>query len=135
MRPALPAIALAALLLMGCATHDTARCPSGEQTSVSELLYFGTGKPSGVVSGEEWAAFLAASVTPRFPAGLTVWPASGQWQSSQGGIVQEGSYVLNLVHPPTDATDRAIRDLIAEYKRQFQQEAVLRVTSQVCTSL
>src|SRR5262245_34818699 len=120
MRRHLAALALAALLQAGCATQDAPRCASGEQASVSELLYFGTARPGGVVSPQEWSAFLASAVTPRFPAGLTVWPAAGQWQSAQGGIVQEASYVLNLVYPPAEATERAVQDLIAEYKRRFQ---------------
>jgi hypothetical protein len=62
----------------------------GEQESVNDLLCFGTVKPSGVVTPEEWAAFLAKSVTPRFPAGLTVWQASGQWRNESGGVVREG---------------------------------------------
>ena len=98
-------------------------------------LYFGTAKPGGSVSSEEWSAFLAQVVTPRFPAGLSVWPASGQWQSADGSITKENSFVLSLVHAQDEATERAIQAVIAQYKSQFQQEAVLRVKSYACTSL
>ncbi|MBL8529464.1 MAG: DUF3574 domain-containing protein [Burkholderiales bacterium] len=37
------------------------------------MLYFGTDKPSGRVTPEDWAQFLSETVTPRFPAGLTAW--------------------------------------------------------------
>lgn len=33
-----------------------------------------------MVSDEDWRAFLAAEVTPRFPDGLTVIDAAGQWR-------------------------------------------------------
>ena len=50
---------------------------------VSEMLYFGTQTPDGAVTAEQWTQFLATDVTPRFPRGLTVWPAAGQWQSAE----------------------------------------------------
>jgi hypothetical protein len=123
-------------LLSGCASLETPKCASGEQSTVSEVLYFGMAKPTGgAVTEEEWAAFLRTVVTPRFPAGLTAWPASGQWRGSDGQIVREDSHVLNLLHPAGASAEREIQAIIAEYKKQFAQEAVLRVKSSVCTSL
>jgi hypothetical protein len=93
-------------------------------------------KPTGgVVSQEEWSDFLRTVVTPRFPAGLTAWPASGQWRGADGQVVREDSYVLNLIHPGEASTEEGIRAIIAQYKTRFAQEAVLRVRSNVCTSL
>jgi hypothetical protein len=43
--------------------------------------------------------------------------------------------VLNLVHPNSAAAEKAILELVASYKAQFKQEAVLRVKANVCTSL
>ena len=81
-----------------------------------------------IVTDSAWAAFVTEIITPRFPAGLTVWPATGQWRDSNGRIRREPSFVLELVLPThTDDTDRAITGIIAEYKRRFRQEAVLRV--------
>ena len=107
----------------------------GDQESVNDLLYFGTAKPNGVVTPEEWAAFLATSVTPRFPAGLTVWQGSGQWRNESGDVVREGSFVLNLVHPDDQSSETAVHALAAEYKSRFNQDAVLRVKSHACVSL
>jgi hypothetical protein len=122
--------------LLGCAPLDKTACMAGEQSTVSEMLYFGMAKPaSGTVSEEEWATFLRTVVTPRFPAGLTAWPASGQWRGADGQIVRENSYVLNLLHPADAAAERDILAIVAEYKSRFAQEAVLRVKSRVCTSL
>lgn len=135
LRLRLLALAAAAAIQVGCATHGNSQCAAGAQVAVNEWLYFGTAKPSGSVSPEEWETFLAKSVTPRFPAGLSVWPASGQWQSAQGSIVKEATYLLNVVYPPSESSERAVRDVVAEYKLQFQQEAVLRVKSHACMAL
>ena len=99
-------------------------------------MYFGTAKPTGggIVTPGEWAEFLRTAVTPRFPQGLTVWPASGQWKTAAGAIAREDSFVLSLVHPGDEHSDRAVRAIAAEYKSRFQQEAVLRVKSAVCAS-
>ena len=121
--------------LAGCGSIGAANCPVGQDAAVQDLLYFGTESPSGHVGPDDWAGFLAESVSPRFPEGLTAWQASGQWRSAAGELVREPSYVLSLVRPPGAAADSAIRELVAEYKARFRQEAVLRVTSRVCMDL
>jgi len=113
----LVSVALAASLLAGCAPVEELHCRPGEQPAIADLLYFGTAKPKGVVSEADWSDFLRSVVTPRFPAGLTAWPASGQWQSAD------------------EASEAAIRSIVSEYKSRFQQEAVLRIKSYACTSL
>jgi hypothetical protein len=110
-------------------------CGDGGQLVVQELLYFGTETPSGHVTPEHWAQFLNEIVTPRFPEGLSVWQASGQWRSISGKVIREPTYVLSLLHSDGVDEDRAMQELIAAYKTRFQQEAVLRVSSSVCKSL
>ena len=128
--------AILASLLSGCASLERPACISGEQSTVSEVLYFGMAKPAGgIVTEDEWAAFLRTAVTPRFPAGLTAWPAAGQWRGADGQIVREDSHVLTLLHPADASAEREVQAIIAEYKTRFAQEAVLRVKSNVCTSL
>jgi hypothetical protein len=112
--------------LAGCASFSEPRCSVGEQRLVSDLLYFGT--------AAQWSDFLGTVVTPKFPEGLSVWPASGQWRSATGAITREASHVLNLVHPETEAADSAVRAIVTAYKSQFQQEAVLRVRGSACVS-
>jgi hypothetical protein len=109
-------------------------CAPGEQRSVSELLYFGTDRPGGRVSAEDWSAFLRTAVTPRFPKGFTAWPASGQWRNADGKIVQEPTFVLGVVHPDDAASDQAVRAIAGEYKARFQQESVLRLRNHACSS-
>jgi len=109
-------------------------CAGGQQPYVSETLYFGRDKPGGEVSSEEWQNFVDTVVTPRFPQGLTVWPAYGQWRMASGEIIQEGSYVLHVMHLGEPVSDVAIGEIMESYKNNFQQEAVLRVQDEVCVS-
>ena len=88
----------------------------------------------GEVSQGEWDDFLRTVVTPRFPDGLTVWPASGQWRGADGHVVREDSRVLQLLHAADATSDAAIRDIVSNYRRRFDQEAVLRVRSRACVS-
>jgi len=54
----------------------------------------------------------------------------GQWRGVAGRPKREPSFVLEVVHPAGSAeTDSAILAIIAEYKRRFGQEAVLRVAT------
>lgn len=81
-----------ALLLAGCAAApaprtvtasldgDAAR-PAQSSAWIRSELYFGVGGEDGsdAIDEPRWRAFLDASVTPRFPDGLTVFDAYGQW--------------------------------------------------------
>ena len=128
-------VALLVATTAGCASMHPSACPPGQQEAVQELLYFGADKPAGQVTPQNWSDFLADTVTPRFPAGLTTWQASGQWRSDAGSLVREPSYVLSLVHPPGAGSETAIGEIVDAYKRRFHQEAVLRVRSPACMSL
>jgi hypothetical protein len=123
------------VLLAGCGTMNGSSCRGDSQLAVQELLYFGTETPSGRVTPEAWAQFLGEIVTPRFPEGLSVWQASGQWRSARGDVIRESSYVLSLVHPDDATARKAVQEIIASYKTRFHQEAVLRVKTPACMSL
>jgi hypothetical protein len=98
-------------------------------------LYMGGARPKGSVSELEWQLFLRDEVTPRFPNGLTVWDAEGQWRGPDGKIGHERTKVLLLVHPETDAARNAVRAVIDRYRTSFEQESVLWETSHVCAAL
>ena len=85
--------------------------------------------PDGVVTDEQFTQFVDDYVTPRFPDGLTVLKADGQFRGENGTIVKEKSFVLVLLYPReafADASQR-IEWIRMLYKRQFDQESVLRV--------
>jgi hypothetical protein len=124
------------LVLAGCTTAGPGpSCGPGERAMVDETLHFGTAIPSGgQVGAAEWTDFLAREVTPRFPQGLTVWPASGQWQGADKAVVREGSYVLNLLRADDAAADDSVRAIAQAYKQRFRQDAVMRVRAPACVS-
>ena len=88
----------------------------------------------GVVTTEDWAKFLEVTVTSRFPQGLTVWQALGQWRGSDGSIVRESTDVLQIIHPDDALSETSVAEIVAAYKAAFQQEAVLRVRDSICVS-
>ena len=92
-------------------------------------LFFGTAKPDGVVTDEEFFAFLDAVITPRFPDGLTLLKGDGQFRGEDGVIIKEDSFVLILLYPLEDfrVSTRRIDVIRERYKDQFQQQSVLRV--------
>ena len=121
------AVALPLLTItLACAPaiHSGAREPV-----VVERLYFGRHTADTlIVTDSAWGVFVREVITPRFPVGLTVWPATGQWRDPDGHIHREPSFVLELVLPRRrHDNDAAITAIVAEYKRRFRQEAVLRV--------
>lgn len=120
--------------LVGCASVGALPCTPGERPAISDALYFGTLRSGGPVTADEWQRFLTEVITPRFPEGLTVWPAAGQWRAPTGIIQKEASYVLQIVHPDSPAHEAALREVIGEYKARFQQEAVLRARTLTCVS-
>ena len=108
-------------------------CALGDTTLVRDVLYFGRNRPDGgTVSDADWRRFLDEVVTPRFPSGLTVVDATGQWRGESGVVEQERSQIVTVFHAGDAGSRRAVADVAAEYKRRFRQEAVLRERSGTC---
>jgi hypothetical protein len=101
---------------------------------VRTTLYFGLTRPKGAVSELEWQLFVRDEVTRRFPEGLTVWDADGQWLSPGGSIDQERSKVLLLMHADTAEARRSVQELIERYRRMFEQQSVLWESSRACVT-
>ena len=120
------------LLLAGLALACAPAIPSnGTEPVITDRLYFGrTTADSLIVTDSAWAVFLSDVVSTSLPDGFTFWVAQGEWRGSDGRSRREPSFVLELVRPTRSATvDSAIIGIIAEYKRRFSQESVLRVVT------
>src|SRR5262245_25248705 len=109
-------------------------CGATSAAQVRTTLYFGMARPKGSVSELEWQIFLRDEVTKRFPDGLTVWEAEGQWRTPAGSIDHEQSKVLLLVHPDTAAARQAVLDVIEAYRETFEQQSVLWENARVCVA-
>ena len=128
-------LGLAVVTMVACAETDRPACAEGSEQFVRYELFMGRSNQSGeVVDEAAWAKFLKETVTPRFPDGLTVLDALGQWRDSEGQVQKERSKLLVILAPPGDDGVRLIGEVSDEYKRRFGQESVLRVESDACVS-
>ena len=110
----------------------TMDCGGTSAPQIRTTLYFGMSRPKGSVSELEWQLFLRDEVTKRFPDGLTVWQAEGQWLSPVGSIDREQSKVLLLVHADSAAARESVQAVIQSYRKTFEQQSVLWESSRVC---
>lgn len=97
----------------------------------TDRLYFGRETADSLtVTDSARTVFLKEVVSARLPSGFTFWIAEGEWRGPDGHSRREPSFVLEVVHPPRSAAvELAILGIIAEYKRRFSQESVLRVVT------
>ena len=114
------AVFAAALVAAGCAHAGRAERPK-QAAWIRTELYF------GAPAADEWERFLAESVTPRFPAGLTVYEASGQWKGRDGAVHKVPTRVLMVLHPPDAESAGKIEAVRREFLSRFHHESVLRV--------
>lgn len=117
---------VASATLAGDAAH-----PATTTSWVRTELYFGlgtAGKGDGV-SEAEWRAFLDKDVTPRFPSGLTVVDAYGQWQGSKQPQPERlRSKIVVLLYADSPAQREAIDAIRSAWKAKTGDQSVLRVT-------
>ena len=111
-------------------------CQSAQHPrQVAELL-FGRdiGRRLGV-SESAWSHFVAYELTPRFPAGLTVTDAVGQWRDAASGkIVHEPSKKVEIVLSG-DGGDQARLDAVVKaYKSKFHQQSVGVIVRPACVA-
>ena len=95
----------------------------------SELV-FGRSKADGsTVTEAQWRAFVDEHVTPRFPDGLTIVDASGQWRDRTGAVIREASKLVLILHPADEKSRRAIEEIRTLYRKLFDQESVLLMST------
>lgn len=117
---------VASATLAGDAAH-----PATTTGWVRTELYFGlgtAGKGDGV-SEAEWRGFLDKEVTPRFPSGLTVVDAYGQWQGSKQPQPERlRSKIVVLLYADSPVQREAIDAIRSAWKAKTGDQSVLRVT-------
>lgn len=116
---AVPALSACTVLPQTCA-------PPAESMVSAELLF---GRKIGDrigVSEAAFATFLAQEITPRFPDGVTVVDARGQWRDQdRGAIVREPSKLVLLTFRDEPQKRENLTVIAEAYKRQFRQQSVL----------
>jgi hypothetical protein len=140
MRVALVAV-FTFILLIAAATAVRAQTPvlschgTQQPKEVAELMF---GRDIGDrvgVSEAAWTRFVAREMTPRFPDGLTITDAIGQWRDRDSGrIVREPTKHVEIVLPGNDDDEARLDAVIAAYKHQFRQQAVGVIVRPACVA-
>ena len=87
------------------------------------------------VSETQFLNFLDREITPRFPDGLTVYDARGQWRDSdRNRIVREPSKVVMIVLPGKPEDMARLNEIADAYKKRFRQQSVGIVLRPACVS-
>ena len=109
------------LLLTSCAT------------TMRTDVYLGLSIPGGgQVSQEQWQRFSDSIVSPRFPEGYTEGNVSGKWRDTESQLtITEHTKMLTFIGKKSKTRQVNLDSLIHIYKRQFQQQAVLRTDARV----
>ena len=120
-------------LACGCqAAHgQQLQCTGGQKSWVVAELLFGRER----VSERSWRRFLAAEITPRFPDGLTVYDAKGQWRApGSATIARERSKVVMIAMPPAADNETRLQQVIEAYKSRFGQQSVGLIVHPACVA-
>jgi hypothetical protein len=130
------AAVLAALLLAGCAGPQALLCPAGQESRAVADILFGRNIGGRLgVSEAAWRRFVAGEITPRFPDGLTIVDAAGQWRDPQrNAIVSEPSKVVTIVLGDRVRDEARIAAVTEAYRKRFRQKSVLVVMRSACVA-
>ncbi|NEU99266.1 DUF3574 domain-containing protein [Bradyrhizobium uaiense] len=108
---------------------------NGKAMMQAELLFGRRIAGHGRVSDAQWTDFLLREVTPRFPDGLTVLRASGQWRDPDTArITREPSFVVRVIAAETPETLARLTQIGAAYRQRFHQQSVGLTLSTTCAS-
>jgi len=118
------------------ANTPAAACDAPQRPMQQIELMFGRNVASHLWGGEAaWSRFLAREITPRFPDGLTVLDAAGQWRDPAGGrVMREPSKMVIIVTAEDAPVHDRIASIVAAYKRQFRQRSVGVISRSVCAA-
>jgi Protein of unknown function (DUF3574) len=109
-------------------------CLGGQRpTQVAELMFGrNIGRRIGVSEGD-FGRFVDREITSRFPNGLTVFNAAGQWRE-QARTVREPSKVVQIVLPGQIGDIARLKEIVEAYKTRFRQQSVVMIVRPACVS-
>jgi hypothetical protein len=107
------------------------QCRGAQKAWVVAELLFGREH----ISEQRWRRFLATEITPRFPDGLTVFDAKGQWRNpGSTAIARERSKIVMIAMPPDPDNDKRLEAVVEAYKTRFKQRSVGLIVQSACVS-
>jgi hypothetical protein len=125
-----------ALAFVGGADAQLVDCLGGQKpTQVAELMFGrNIGSRVGVNEGD-WSRFVDREIISRFPKGLTVFNAAGQWRDQASNrIIREPSKVVQIVLPGQVEDIARLNEIVEAYKRRFRQQSVGMIVRPACVS-
>src|SRR5712691_2924438 len=130
------ATVMLAIFLSGIAHAEVLECRGGQKAQqVAELTCGRRIVGHIAVSETQWLQFIDNEITPRFPDGLSVFDASGQWRDpASKKIVRELSKVVLIVLPGNAEDLTRLNELTEIYKRRFKQQSVGMILRPACVS-
>jgi Protein of unknown function (DUF3574) len=134
--PALMICLFALAFAVGGAHGQVMECRGVQKPQQVAELIFGRSIGGRIeVSDEQWMLFVDNEITPRFPDGLTVFDAAGQWRDRTSyKISREASKIVLIVLPGTVDDLAHLNDVVAAYKRSFRQQSVGMILRPACVS-
>jgi Protein of unknown function (DUF3574) len=128
-------------LLTAAASNTSAQtlaivCHGAQRPGQIAELLFGRDIGNHVgVSEAAWMRFVAREITPRFPDGLTITNALGQWRDpASGRMVHEPSKRVEIALPGRPDDEGRLDAIVAAYKRRFHQHSVGVIVQSACIS-
>jgi hypothetical protein len=111
-------------------------CHGPQQPKTVAELMFGRDIEHGLgVSESAWQLFVTRELVSRFPDGLTIIDAIGQWRDRDSGrIVREPSKHVEIVLPGNKDDDARLDAVVAAYKRAFHQHSVGVIVRPACVA-
>lgn len=139
-------VAMSFSMLTACDIDTDSVCPPNTLAWTETRLFFGRDiGETGEVSNEQWKDFAVHEIIPRFGDGFTVLDASGYWQGESchspnqtahhvnidGGC--EKTKILLVQYPAGEEAEAKLTAITQAYIKRFDQEAVMRSDTPVCT--
>lgn len=84
-------------------------------------LHLGMGAGDSPVSDAEIQEFIDTEITPRFPRGLTITAARGQWKAPETALLRERTTVVDVQDSPGPETEAKIDELGRIYVERFRR--------------
>jgi uncharacterized protein DUF3574 len=118
------------------AAAQAVTCNAPQRPMQQIELMFGRNVAGHLQGGKAaWSRFLAREITPRFPDGLTILDAAGQWRDPAGGrVMREPSKMVIIVTADDMAARERIAAIVTAYKQRFRQRSVGVISHSVCAA-
>jgi hypothetical protein len=125
-----------AVSLSGIAHAQIIECRGLQKPQQVAELIFGRSIGGRIeVSEAQWMQFVDDEITTRFPDGLTVFDAAGQWRDQTSNrITREPSKIVLIVLPGKAEDLPRLNEIAEAYKRSFGQQSVGMILRPACVS-